>query len=580
MASPAIPRREYAMCAALALAFFVMYGAHACRTVSLNGDSAELVTAAALWGVPHAPGYPLFTAFGHLFAALPVLTVAGRVHLTSAVFHAATVGFTAATVLEATRSRLAGAAAGCALGTAKTFVLGSLYAEVFPLNDLFFAALFFLAVRLRAFPSPARALGFAALAGLASAHHMMIALAAPALAILLLGPLLRLVRTRPATLGLLVLAFLVPFATSYALVPLAASRDPALSWGDVHDTASFLAVVTRHDYGGLFSSVHGAGHGSGPERLVALGEILGDSFGPFTLAAALGGAIVLLRRSGDRSLGLALVTAAIVVGPVFAWANALGTATEEGLAHFARFATMAHLPVALAAGAAVPFLGELARRFAPPLGARAGIAALVVWVALGAIHAFPIDLHDDRRGEAFAHDLVLHSPDRSLLLLSGDAPNQAALYVCAVEHLCGERVALSPGSLFLPWAMAQARRRHPEITIPWTNGPGLKRTHEIVAAEIARRPVFAYPDLLEKDPLLQTAFRPLPDLLLFRLWPLGSENAAMRAALDASAQAMAGGGCEGCRLPPPEAHPTQEMQLVHAYEAARVNHARAASALP
>ncbi len=68
-----------------------------------------------------------------------------------------------------------------------------------------------------------------------------------------------------------------------------------------------------------------------------------------------------------------------------------------------------------------------------------------------------LDLHEDERGAAFAHDLVLTTPDRSLLLLSGDEPANAALYVCAVERRCGDRVALSPGALFLPWAMAQTK---------------------------------------------------------------------------------------------------------------------------
>jgi hypothetical protein len=111
--------------------------------------------------------------------------------------------------------------------------------------------------------------------------------------------------------------------------------------------------------------------------------------------------------------------------------------------------------------------------------------------------------------------------------------------LCAVEQKCGDRVAISPGVLFMPWAMAQVRRRHPDVEIPWSTGPGLKRTHELAAAAASARPVFAYPDLLEKDPLLREAFTPLPDHLLFRLWPHDADPAAEEAAFIASARALA-----------------------------------------
>ena len=44
---------------------------------------------------------------------------------------------------------------------------------------------------------------------------------------------------------------------------------------------------------------------------------------------------------------------------------------------------------------------------------------------------------------------------------------------------------------------------------------------------------------------------------------------------------MSGVGCEGCLLPrDARPHPTQEMQLVRAYEAAATNHARMAANVP
>src|SRR3989304_10001566 len=56
-----------------------------------GGDSGDMVTAAYLGGVPHPPGYPLYTFLGWLLTKIPVSTVAFRIGLLSAIPHAATV---------------------------------------------------------------------------------------------------------------------------------------------------------------------------------------------------------------------------------------------------------------------------------------------------------------------------------------------------------------------------------------------------------------------------------------------------------------------------------------------------------
>jgi hypothetical protein len=580
--APRLDVRALAVCASAAS--FALYASRLCPTLCLDGDSAELVTAATVWGVPHAPGYALFTALAHAFTWIPLHALPWRVHLTSAVFHAGTVGATVLSTFAITKDRAAALAAGVALAFERSFLLGSLYAEVFPLNDLLFAWLLFLALALRHRSRAASPLAFAAVAGVAAAHHMMIALAAPTLALLALPAI---AERRPAARGWasLAVAFVAPSVAGWGLVLLAASRDPALSWGDVHDARSLFALVTRSDYGGLLSAVHGAGHGTGLERVVALGGLLAGGFGVMTLLLAAVGAVDLVRR--ERIVGIGLVVGALASGPLFAWLNALGTDSEEALAFFERFSTMCTIPIAIAFGAGVGLLGRaLGRMRSRPLRV-AGALALAGWAALAFARVRGVDRSHDDRGIAFAHDLILPTPDRSLVLLSGDAPANAALYVCAVEGRCGSRIALSPGSLFMPWAMAQARRRHPDLTIPWEAGRALRKTHELAAAEATTRAVFVYPDLLEKDPLLVETFTPLPDHLLFRLWPHDAAPEVARAALLASARAIGTGRapgsarteCEGCDLPPPGDHPTQEMQLVLAYEAAAYNHARAVAPL-
>src|SRR4051794_18164440 len=65
------PHRSPALFGISFLLALLLYLPRTCRTLAAFADSAELVTAAAVWGVPHPPGYPLYSALAHLFTYLP-----------------------------------------------------------------------------------------------------------------------------------------------------------------------------------------------------------------------------------------------------------------------------------------------------------------------------------------------------------------------------------------------------------------------------------------------------------------------------------------------------------------------------
>ena len=67
----------------------------------LPGDYAEFQMCAAVLGVPHPTGYPLYVLLGKVFTLLPVGDVAYRVNLSSAIYMAG-----AAVLLFATTARL------------------------------------------------------------------------------------------------------------------------------------------------------------------------------------------------------------------------------------------------------------------------------------------------------------------------------------------------------------------------------------------------------------------------------------------------------------------------------------------
>src|ERR1051326_7744911 len=98
----------------------VLYCLSAARDIVV-GDSPELIAAAAVLGVPHAPGYPLFAMLGCLFTWLPFGSVAFRVNLLSVACDVATVGLIYFCAWRLTKSQLAAAIAALFLTVTSTF---------------------------------------------------------------------------------------------------------------------------------------------------------------------------------------------------------------------------------------------------------------------------------------------------------------------------------------------------------------------------------------------------------------------------------------------------------------------------
>src|SRR6202045_5456442 len=99
---------------AVATAAGILYFLTAARDIVV-GDTPELITAAVTLGVPHPPGYPLFTMLGHLFSLLPFGPVPFRVNLLAVTCDALTVAVIFFTALRLSRSRPAAAIAALIL---------------------------------------------------------------------------------------------------------------------------------------------------------------------------------------------------------------------------------------------------------------------------------------------------------------------------------------------------------------------------------------------------------------------------------------------------------------------------------
>ncbi|MBK8482693.1 MAG: DUF2723 domain-containing protein [Proteobacteria bacterium] len=171
--------------AALVAIFFGLYWLTLCPTVFWY-DSAEYAAAARVLGIPHPPGYPLYTLIAWLFTLLP-LTPALAVNLMSAVFGALAVGMVYAVVRALGGGRLAAVVGGATLGAGSLFWFQAVIAEVY--TPAITALLLVLWLLLRGLERDRSGwlVAAALLAGLALGLHLFIATCGLGFALLVWG---------------------------------------------------------------------------------------------------------------------------------------------------------------------------------------------------------------------------------------------------------------------------------------------------------------------------------------------------------------------------------------------------------
>jgi hypothetical protein len=116
-------------------------------------DSAVLQITGSTWGIPHSPGYPLYTILANIFVRLTGImpglfgtAVVWRVSLWSTTTSLLTLIFVYLTVKRLARNRVAAMIAAALLGISFIFWRAAIMAEVYSFNALIFALTYWLAL--------------------------------------------------------------------------------------------------------------------------------------------------------------------------------------------------------------------------------------------------------------------------------------------------------------------------------------------------------------------------------------------------------------------------------------------------
>jgi hypothetical protein len=243
-------------------------------------DSAMLQVAGSTWGIPHSPGYPLYTILSNLFVRLLGLApgasdtpIVWRVSFWSTVTSLLTLIFTYLTVRKLVRSRAAAVIASGILGLSFVFWRGAIMAEVYSLNALIFALTYWLALTWADDPRDRWLIALGLTLGAGLAHHRTAFILPPTIALWVWLKYLKNRCVHATEQGqskhwqVVVRAWLILGGTalvpllSYLYLPWAAQNRVGQTWlyADTSDWNTFWFVVLAREWWGLVDIPHTAG---------------------------------------------------------------------------------------------------------------------------------------------------------------------------------------------------------------------------------------------------------------------------------------------------------------------------------
>lgn len=475
------------------------------------GDSGDLVTAAAVMGVAHPPGYPLFTLLGFLLSKLPIATVSWRVTLLSSLPHAITLGgvflstyIISGYILELKKKnynniRLTGSLfAAASLGGNYLFFLYSTTPEVFALLDLFVITAFVLGLLwYQSEDSRLIYLG-SFLFGLSLTHHHMIVFLLPALLVILRKKQRIVARDfRKILLALpLILVGLLP----YGYVLIAARGTAVINWDNAINLQNLIHLFTRADYG-TFQS--GASYGGLLiQRLYQLRMyadlLLLDFKIPGVLLAAFG-LLWLFRKS--RDVALYTVIALLFLGPFFFFYASFPLVNRFTLGTYERFLLPSYVLLSILVGLGSIALitvvtGMIKARYTRSqlriLAAGLFMILAIYPITTGSITVWRfIGLSRDRTADLFGEDILASIPRNTgaILLLGRDTPLFITQYVRYGRNVRNDIHVIHGTFLVHPESKEILNKAFPSLTIPPSGGDDFVK--DFIAANRDNHPIYS-----------------------------------------------------------------------------------------
>lgn len=416
-----------------------------------GADGGDLITAAAVGGVPHPTGYPVYILTARVFQMLPMGSLAFRTNLLSAIAAAFTSLLIYLIVVNSipSRNRFAGFTAGAAFGLTPLFWSQAVITEVYTLHVFFLALLLYWSL-FPPFPDKKKsdlALGIAF--GVAMGNHLTSILTLPV--ILISASSIRDDRRqvdfhslgrRSLGLGIGLLVYLV--------LPLRALSDPPLNWGNPITWQNFFWLVSGRLYQ---EEVFGLSLPSLWERMrSALGFLLAQYGIPGFSAGMLG--VVFLRSARLRLATIWIALAYFTFAVIYA--------TEDSFLHL----IPAVMCMAIWIGHGMDeMMGWLSRRTPVP-GWAVGIL-LLLWLFFAAYGTWSkVDASRDARAEQFGSLVMTQIPENALVFTRGDPVIFSLWYFHYALRQRTDIAVIVIDQLQFDWYRETLKSTYPSLSIP------------------------------------------------------------------------------------------------------------------
>ena len=211
-----------------------------------GGDAGDLVSAIATLGIPHPPGYPLYTILGIVAVRLvQYSTMAWRVGLVSSIPSLIFLFILFDTLVYLTHKKILSLITVLTLAFTYPIWLYSVSAEVFALNNLFTIALIWSLLHLYIDKKQKFLWLSAFFFGLGMSHHHIIILLIPA-ALYLLYQTRNKLQVRHC---MKIITYFLCGISPYLYVFISSKNGPEVNWMGLPDLSSFFTLFTRAGYG-------------------------------------------------------------------------------------------------------------------------------------------------------------------------------------------------------------------------------------------------------------------------------------------------------------------------------------------
>jgi len=464
-----------------------------------GGDGGDLVTAAAVGGIPHPSGYPTYLLLARLFQFLPFGSIPFRTNLFSAVctFLAAFVIYYLVTGLPYAPLKgngLAGLVSAYAFGLAPMVWGQAVISEVYGLHALFLALTLYL-LPLGVDPPAARRLDWlrGLVFGLGLGNHVTLVFLLPAL--LMVGVIQkdtvvarkvghraglpstnrpRMLEWRgwsfywkplAARLAGMAIGLLV-----YLILPLRALSNPPVNWGNPVTLENFLWLVSGQMYAGY---AFGVSEAQALARIPVWAGLFSAQFGFLGLLLGLLGLIYC------RPLPLRVY---LVTG----WMALAYTVFSIGYhsydAEIYLIAVFLALSIWIGLGAA-GLMDFLSRRARWP-GIVAGILLCAYFLGFAALNLPKVDASQDHAAETYGRAILETAPPQALLFTSEDETTFTLWYFQFVLHERNDLAVVDTRLISFAWYRHMLRTGYPALSVP--EHEGVTVAYEFVAANESR----------------------------------------------------------------------------------------------